>query len=104
MGFFDKIKGAVAGAANGPLAAKLTELAESEVMRRATAEIKAGSESEAKAQLKDLCMRVANEKIGEVPDPTGILKNAAQPILEDTSTKLVDKVWDKVKDKIVKKA
>jgi hypothetical protein len=103
MGLFDKIKSAVSGAASGPLAEKLTSLAEGEVIKRAMANIKAESEGEAKGQLKKMCMDVANEKIAEVNDPTGLLAKNAQPILNDAADKLVDKVWDKVKDKIVTK-
>jgi hypothetical protein len=103
MGLFDKIKSAVSGAATGPLAEKLTALAEGEVLKRAMANIKAESEGEAKAQLKKVCMDVANEKIAEINDPTGLLAKNAQPILNDAADKLVDKIWDKVKDKIVTK-
>jgi hypothetical protein len=103
MGFFDKIKSAVSGAASGPMAEKLASLAEGEVVKRAVANIKSESEGEAKAQLKALCMQVANEKVAEIPDPTGIVAKNLQPILSDASDKLVDQVWNKVKDKIVAK-
>jgi hypothetical protein len=104
MGLMDTIKGLFGGPVN-KFVDKLVAACEGEIERRAS-EIKARAEDEAKGKLKQICMDVGREKLGEITsqDPTGMAAKFGDQILEKASDKLVDKVWDKVKDKIVQKA
>lgn len=103
MGFMAKIKALFAGPAIKGMVGKLTALCEEEVVKRATERIKADAEDEAKEQLADIVAEVAKEKLREIPDPTGITAALGDVIVEQATPPITDKVWDRVKDKIVKK-
>jgi hypothetical protein len=100
----DKIKSMFGGPVAG-IAEKVAQKVEAELMSRID-EIKANTEEELKARLKDKCIEIGNQKLSEIEDPSGmgLVQKFGSQAVEKAADKVVDKVWDKAKEKVLKKA
>lgn len=103
MGVVDKIKGWFSRGVIKKAVDKVVALSTEEVVKRVVERVQEDSEEAAKEKIQEVAAEVVREQIQLIEDPTGMVVRLGDKITEAAMPPITEKVWDRVKDKVVRK-